>query len=191
MLDRIGDEVARATTIVRFAPNSRFDAHTHGGGEEFFVLDGVFSDESGDFPAGAYVRNPIGTSHKPHTDQGCTILVKLHQFLPEDQDQKHIDTAQASFQPGPAPGVTMLPLHNTEQETVRLARFAPGTQLVKHAPKGGQEIFVVEGELRDEHGVYPAGTWIRNPDGAAHSPSSPQGCLILVKTGHLAAVVGA
>jgi anti-sigma factor ChrR (cupin superfamily) len=51
MLDRIGDEVARATTIVRFAPNSAFDAHTHGGGEEYLVLDGVFSDEAGDYPA--------------------------------------------------------------------------------------------------------------------------------------------
>ena len=52
MLDRIGDEVARATSIVRYAPQSRFSAHTHGGGEEFFVLDGVFQDEHGDFPAG-------------------------------------------------------------------------------------------------------------------------------------------
>ena len=82
MLDRIGDEVARATTIVRFAPRSRFDAHTHGGGEEFLVLDGVFSDETGDFPAGSYVRNPIGSRHRPHTDAGCTIFVKLHQFDP-------------------------------------------------------------------------------------------------------------
>jgi anti-sigma factor ChrR (cupin superfamily) len=81
MLDRIGDEVARATTIVRFAPNSAFDAHTHGGGEEYFVLDGVFSDEAGDYPAGTYVRNPIGTSHRPHIGpEGATILVKLHQF---------------------------------------------------------------------------------------------------------------
>ncbi|MEM6665983.1 MAG: cupin domain-containing protein [Pseudomonadota bacterium] len=78
MLDRIGGEVARATTIVRFQPASRFDAHTHGGGEEYLVLDGVFSDESGDYPAGTYVRNPIGTSHTPHTDAGCTIFVKLH-----------------------------------------------------------------------------------------------------------------
>ena len=53
MLDRIGDEVARATSIVRYAPHSHFSAHTHGGGEEFFVLEGVFQDEHGDFPAGS------------------------------------------------------------------------------------------------------------------------------------------
>src|SRR5215204_5787315 len=50
MLDRIGDEVARATSIVRYAPGSHFSPHTHGGGEEFFVLEGVFQDEHGDFP---------------------------------------------------------------------------------------------------------------------------------------------
>jgi hypothetical protein len=70
MLDRIGEEVARATTIVRFAPNSAFDAHTHGGGEEYLVLDGVFSDEAGDYPVGTYVRNPIGTAHRPHIGPG-------------------------------------------------------------------------------------------------------------------------
>ena len=65
MLDRIGEEVARATSIVRYAPDSYFEEHTHGGGEEFFVLDGVFSDQYGDYPAGTYVRNPIGTKHRP------------------------------------------------------------------------------------------------------------------------------
>ena len=92
MLDRIGDEVARATTIVRFAPNSQFDAHSHGGGEEFLVLEGVFSDEHNDYPAGTYVRNPIGTSHTPHIGpEGATILVKLHQFDEDDTEQFHIN----------------------------------------------------------------------------------------------------
>src|SRR6056297_2598515 len=63
MLDRIGNEVARATTIVRFDPGSAFSAHTHDGGEEYLVLDGTFQDEDGDFPAGSYVRNPPTSSH--------------------------------------------------------------------------------------------------------------------------------
>ena len=58
MLDRIGDEVARATSIVRYAPASHFSPHVHDGGEEFLVLDGVFQDEHGDYPTGSYVRNP-------------------------------------------------------------------------------------------------------------------------------------
>ena len=92
MLDRIGGEVARATTIVRYAPNSHFSAHTHTGGEEFIVLDGVFQDEHGDYPTGTYVRNPPTTSHTPGAAQGCTIFVKLWQFDPADRTPEVIDT---------------------------------------------------------------------------------------------------
>jgi len=187
MLDRIGDEVARATTIVEFAPGSYFDAHTHDGGEEYLVLDGVFSDESGDFPAGHYVRNPIGTAHKPHTKEGAGILVKLHQFAPDDADQKAIDTHSARFQPGVAPGLSVLPLHSHGSENVALVRWAPGTKMNAHQHWGGEEIFVLEGTFQDEHGDYPAGTWLRSPHLSEHTPFSDEGCLIFVKTGHLPA----
>ena len=185
MLDRIGDEVARATTIVRFAPESYFDAHTHGGGEEFFVLEGVFSDETGDYRAGTYVRNPIGTSHKPHTKEGCTILVKLHQFAASDTKQFHIDTTTAEFAPSASEGVSVLPLHSAVNEEVRLVRFAPGARASAHSHKGGEEIYVLEGTLADEHGTYPAGTWLRSPDMSEHIPFSDEGCLLYMKTGHL------
>lgn len=185
MLDRVGDEVARATTIVRFAPGSQFDAHTHGGGEEFFVLEGVFSDETGDFPAGTYVRNPIGTSHTPHTKDGCTILVKLHQFAQDDTAQFAIDTTSAPFRPGMVEGLSVLPLHTAGNENVALVRWAPGTRFNAHQHWGGEEIFVLEGEFADEHGRYPAGSWLRSPHLSQHRPFSDEGCLIYVKTGHL------
>ena len=78
MLDRIGEEVARTTSVVRYAPQSRFSPHTHGGGGEFLVLDGVFQDEHGDFP----IRNPPTSSHTSGSAPGCTIFVKLWQFDP-------------------------------------------------------------------------------------------------------------
>jgi anti-sigma factor ChrR (cupin superfamily) len=185
MLDRVGDEVARATSFVRFAPDSWFDAHTHGGGEEFLVLEGVFSDETGDFPAGSYIRNPIGTSHKPHTKEGCTVFVKLHQFDASDDTPVTIDTNTAEFRPGSGPGLTVLPLHNVESENVALVRWAPGTRFSAHSHWGGEEILVLEGRFQDEHGSYPAGSWIRSPHLSHHSPWSDDGCLIYVKTGHL------
>jgi anti-sigma factor ChrR (cupin superfamily) len=186
MLDRIGDEVARATTIVRFAPNSQFDAHTHGGGEEYLVLEGVFSDEHGDYGPGTYVRNPIGTSHRPHIGpEGATILVKLHQFDGDDTEQKVIDTRNAKFLPGSAPGLAVLPLHSVPGENVALVRWAPGTHFSGHAHWGGEEIFVLEGTFQDEHGDYPAGSWLRSPHMSRHTPWSDEGCLIYVKTGHL------
>lgn len=185
MLDRIGEEVARATTIVRFAPESYFEAHTHGGGEEFLVLDGVFSDESGDYPAGSYVRNPIGTRHKPHTKEGCTILVKLYQFDESDTEQFHINTRSAAFRPGLVEGLNVLPLHSAVNENVALVRWAPATRFTTHRHWGGEEIFVIEGNFGDEHGIYPEGTWIRSPHLSEHTPFSDDGCLIYVKTGHL------
>ena len=185
MLDRIGDEVARATTIVTFAPNSSFPEHTHDGGEEFMVLEGVFSDETGDYPAGTYLRNPIGTKHTPFTKEGATILVKLHQFEKDDQEQLAINTNDGAFVPGPSPGLTVLPLHSYGTTHTALVRWAPGSRHGFHRHCGGEEIFVLDGVFSDELGDYPKGTWLRNPHMSAHEPFSNEGALILVKTGHL------
>lgn len=185
MLERDGEEVARATTIVRYAPGSYFSAHTHGGGEEYFVLEGVFSDENGDFGPGTYVRNPVGSSHTPHSKDGATILVKLRQMDPDDQTQVTIDTTQAEWFPGLVDGLQVLPLHAYGTEQVALVKWAPGTHFQQHRHWGGEEIFVIEGTFADEYGVYPKGTWLRNPSGSIHTPFSEEGCVIYVKTGHL------
>ena len=184
-LDRIGDEVARATSLVKYDPKSYFNPHTHGGGEEFFVLEGTFSDEHGDYPAGTYVRNPIGTSHKPHSEDGCVIFVKLHQFDANDTKQFSINTNETDFLPGAVPGLTVLPLHSFEGESCALVRWAPKTYFNTHRHWGGEEILVLEGVFSDEKGDYPAGTWLRSPHLSAHKPYSETGCLIYVKTGHL------
>ncbi len=104
LLDRIGGEVARATSLVRYTPASAFPAHGHALGEEFFVLDGVFSDEHGDYPAGTYVRNPPGSHHTPRTAPGCIIFVKLRQMKPTEEQRVVIDTTAAAWQPGEASG---------------------------------------------------------------------------------------
>ena len=112
MLERDGDEVARVTSLVRYAPGSRFSAHTHTGGEEFLVLHGTFSDDYGDFPAGTYVRNPVGSRHAPHSEDGTTILVKLWWMHPDDQDFVRIDTRREDlWQAAEFPGVDVMPLH--------------------------------------------------------------------------------
>jgi len=185
MLDRIGDEVARATSVVRYAPGSSFPRHVHGGGEEYFVIDGVFSDETGDHGYGSYVRNPVGTGHAPFTREGATIFVKLWQFEDGDDTPVSVDWTEAEFVPGLVQGLTVLPLHSYRTESVALVRWAPGTVFQDHGHIGGEEIYVIEGTFADEHGVYPAGSWLRSPDGSRHTPYSDEGCLIYVKTGHL------
>lgn len=188
MLDRIGGEVARATSIVRYGAGSRFREHEHSGGEEFLVLDGIFSDESGDYGPGTYVRNPIGTRHSPFSVDGCTIFVKLRQFAAQDTAQFAIDTSRAAFYPGLVPGLSVLPLHSFNAESVALVRWQPQTRFTRHRHWGGEEILVLEGTFQDEHGDYPQGTWIRSPHLSVHQPFSESGCLIYVKTGHLDAV---
>ena len=186
MLERDGEEVARATSLVRYAPGSHFSPHVHGGGEEFLVLEGVFSDEHGDYGPGHYVRNPPGSSHRPRSDGGCTIFVKLRQMLPDDQAFVRIDSNSAPWQPGLVAGLSVLPLYDHPAEQVALVRWAPGTRFTAHQHPGGEEIFVLEGVFEDEQGRYPRGTWLRNPPGSVHEPFSRQGCTIYVKTGHLA-----
>lgn len=187
MLDRIGEEVARATSIVRYAPDSRFSAHTHGGGEEFLVLAGSFHDDSGDFREGAYVRNPIGTSHAPWAGpDGAVLFVKLHQFAAADGARIVIDTRTAAWRDGPVPGMTVLPLHEFGGERVALERWAPATRFAPHRHRGGEEVLVLDGAFEDEHGAYPRGSWLRSPHGSEHAPfTGRDGALLYVKTGHL------
>lgn len=187
MLDRIGDEVARATSIVRYAPGSHFSSHNHDGGEEFLVLEGVFQDEHGDYPTGTYVRNPPGTSHAPGSEQGCTILVKLWQFDPSDRNQFSLDSGTLDF--GSADGrsgIDVAQLHADERETVRLERWHAGSR-VHYEPKGGLEVFVVDGGFEEGGQQFARWSWLRLPDGAPLTATAGgDGCTLWVKEGHLA-----
>lgn len=185
MLEREGAESGRATSVVRYAPDSHFSAHVHDGGEEFVVLDGVFSDERGDFGPGSYVRNPVGSKHRPHSDGGCTILVKLGQMDPDDQSFVRIDTTTGDWQPGHTAGVSVMPLHSYGAERVSLERWQPGARAARHIHPGGEEIFVIAGSFEDEDGTYTKGAWLRNPPGSTHAPSSRGGCVNFLKEGHL------
>ena len=182
-LDRIGGEVAWATSLVRYAKGSVFPAHQHGLGEEFLVLEGVFSDEHGDYPVGTYVRNPPGSSHRPSTAEGCVILVKLRQMRPDEQQRVVVQSAVAKLDGNGA----RLSLHESPTEAVALERLAPGMRLDGTRCPGGEEILVLSGTLADEHGAYPAGTWIRNPHGHVRTLRSEFGATYWVKRGHLGA----
>jgi anti-sigma factor ChrR (cupin superfamily) len=188
MLDRVGGEVARATSVVRYAPGSRFDRHVHGGGEEILVLEGTFSDELGDHPAGTYLRNPPGSSHAPLSQDGCLLFVKLWQFGPDDDEAVCIDTRQTAWRPGLVPGLSVMPLHEHNGVSTALVRWAPKTRFNTHRHPGGEEIFVLDGVFRDEHGSYPRHSWLRSPRWSQHTPfTGDEGALIYVKVGHLGA----
>jgi len=187
MLDRIGGEVARATSIVRYAPRSQFSRHTHGGGEEFLVLEGVFQDEHGDYSAGTYVRNPPGTAHTPRSDRGCTIFVKLWQFDPADRSSLSLDTGELAYYADPArPGVELAELFRDKNEVVTLERWRAGAEVPLPSP-AGLELLVLEGGFTDEGERFDYQSWLRLPSGAsARASAGPTGCRVWAKRGHLA-----
>ncbi len=184
MLERMGGEVAKATSIVRYLPGAQFDAHTHLLGEEILVLEGVLSDAYGDYPAGTYLMNPPGSSHAPRSDAGCVLFVKLRHLGADQQQREVVDTRTAEWLQGMVPGLTVMPLMRQGLGST-LVRWAPQTYFNPHRHFGGEEIFVVDGVFEDEHGRYPSGTWIRSPHMSMHQPFSKEGCTIFVKTGHL------
>ncbi len=186
MLDRIGDEVARATSIVRYDEKSHFSAHSHGGGEEFLVIDGVFQDEHGDYPVGTYVRNPIGTSHTPASEDGCQIFVKLWQFGSTEKDILRVDTQSLSLTAHPsAEGVAHAVLFQDSNETVEIQQWDPGSHVLV-GDAGGAELFVVDGGFVHENKTFEKHDWLRVPKNKSVTlDTGNSGARIWMKTGHL------
>lgn len=183
-LARADEESGHATSLVRYDAGSRFSAHEHPGGEEILVLDGIFSDETGDYGPGSYLRNPPGTRHAPFSRDGCTLFVKLHQFAAGDTETVRINTQQTPWLAGHG-GLQVMPLHNYEGEHTALVRWPAGEVFKPHRHWGGEEILVLHGTFCDEHGRYPTHCWLRSPHLSQHHPFVDEETIILVKTGHL------
>ena len=183
-LAREDAERGHATSVVRYDPGASFAEHGHPLGEEILVLEGTFSDQTGDYQAGTYFRNPEGFRHAPFSEAGCVLLVKLHQFQSGDDKHVVIDTRATPWLPGHG-GLKVMPLHEFAGEHVALVHWPEHERFQRHTHVGGEEIYVVSGEFIDEHGRYPAGTWIRSPHMSVHSPWVEQETVLWVKTGHL------
>jgi len=187
-LYRRGGELGPVTSLVRYAPGGSFREHAHPEGEEILVLEGVFSDEHGDYPAGTFLMNPHGSRHSPGSVSGCTLFVRLRQYPGNDRPRLVEDTRDpSSWRPGLVAGLRVRPLYSQGgyPENVALVRWEPGTRVQSHTHWGGEEILVLEGEFADEHGRYPEGTWLRSPHMSRHTPFSETGCLIYVRVGGL------
>jgi len=184
MLFRIGGEKARATSIVRYAPDSHFPAHGHPGGEEILVLDGVFQDESGDYPAGSYIRNPPGTAHTPGSVPGCVIFVKLWQFRKDDRETVALapDARPAASWPGVASSSL---LFDNGHEEVRIEHWRAGADIEIANPRG-LELLVLGGEFSDGTEIFHRLSWLRLPPGAhLAARTGADGARVWLKAGAL------
>jgi anti-sigma factor ChrR (cupin superfamily) len=177
-------ERGHATSIVKYDPGASFKGHNHPKGEEILVLDGTFSDETGDYKAGTYFRNPKGFIHAPFSKEGCIILVKLHQMSPDDTARLAIETDKAKWKTIDR-GVRVLILHKFGTERVVMMDLPKGTSGPQHAHPGGEEIYIIKGRFHDEFGNYGPGTWLRLPPDSEHCPVIDEDSLLWVKSGHL------
>lgn len=182
-----GEKTTRATSLVAYQAGSHFAAHIHPKGEEILVLSGVFSDESGHYPAGSYLRNPPGSAHAPFSDPGCMIFVKLQQFSPQD-------TTQLAWQLRP-PGATLPSELMTRQvlferpgERVELIQFAQATSLPADLGLQGFELLVLKGELSESRACYPVGTWLRCAPAQGSRLRAEAGTEVYLKSGHLGGI---
>lgn len=180
-------EAGRVTSVVRYDANSSFSSHPHPDGEEILVLDGVFSDEHGDYPAGSYLLNPEGFSHAPFSEMGCVLFVKLRQYPGLSRRQIKIDSRSADWRATDHPGVSEISLYEEDgyPERMKLIRAAAGASGIALDHPGGTELFVLDGAFSDASGHYVAGSWLRVPAGAAVTLRSETGGTVYIKSGHL------
>jgi anti-sigma factor ChrR (cupin superfamily) len=183
-LSRDKQESGEATSVVKYNPGAKFNKHIHKNGEEILVLEGTFSDESGDYKKGTYLRNPHNSSHSPYSKDGCILFVKLAQFQKDDDKQLVIDTQKESWLDGIG-GLKVMPLHCHIHEHTALVKWPKNEQFHTHNHFGGEEIFVIMGTFQDQFGIYPQGSWIRSPHNSQHKPFVEEDTIIWVKTGHL------
>jgi len=176
-------ESGQVTSVVRYDENSSFPEHDHPGGEEILVLDGVFSDQQGDWPAGTFLLNPEGFRHAPFSRQGCILFVKLRQYPGRDRHHVATDTHTVSWQDSEIPGLAHKPLYSQRgyADTVELQKWEAGVDPGVIAYPAGAEMFVIDGSFADEQGRYTKGYWLRFPAGATHRPQTSAGCTIYIK----------
>jgi anti-sigma factor ChrR (cupin superfamily) len=185
-LHRVGpQESGQVTSIVRYDARSKFPAHEHPDGEEILVLEGIFTDDRGDWPAGTYLLNPEGYRHAPSSREGCVLFVKLRQFPGLDRDQVAIDTNASDWQQSETAGIETKPLYSQAgySDSMALERWSAGTAPGLREYPDGAEIYLLDGAFSDETGSHAKGSWLRFPVGGAHTPRSPAGCTLYIKRG--------
>ena len=185
-LYRVGGEHGPVTSLVRYAPGGAFRPHAHPEGEEILVLDGVFADEHGDYPAGTYLLNPDGSRHAPRSDGGCLLFVRLRQYPGAERPRIVLDTTAGPWAPGPTPGIAApAPVRPSRPSRTGAAGTLGAGRGASAAHPDGEELFILAGTVRDEEGVAGPGGWLRYPPGDSGALRSATGCRLYVRVGGL------
>ena len=71
-----GGAAGPSVAVLKYEPGSAVPRHRHVGLETIVILDGVQSDESGDYAAGTVVLNEVGSEHSVWSKDGCVVLIQ-------------------------------------------------------------------------------------------------------------------
>ena len=179
-LERAGAESGWTTSIVKYDPLSKFHQHSHPNGEELFILDGVFSDENGDYPKGTYIRNPDPSPHSPFSKEGCILLVRLCQM-------NHNQLQKVIIKPNSRPwilserGYHFKLLYQDSYETVEIQKHIAYTPFLIDSG----DMVILQGNISMDGQILPPFSWARSPNSKEFQATSPTDAVILVKKGHL------
>ncbi len=178
-------ESGQVTSLVRYDAGAKFPSHDHPEGEEILVLEGVFSDERGDWPAGSYLLSPEGFRHAPFSEEGCVLLVKLRQFPGHDRDRVAVNSRDEAWRSSVRRNVQWKKLYAQEPYTdfMRLETWDMPSDMGQINFPRGAELFVISGNFADEQGEYPQYTWLRIPAGGSLTPTSNDYCELYIKEG--------
>lgn len=185
MLERIGQERARATSLVEYPQGANFPSHDHPLGEEILVLSGIFTEnDQQHYAQGWYLRNPHQSQHQPSSATGCIIFVKLMQMQATEQTPVRINTHDASLWVNTRYGLR-LDLYQDPYENTYLFKPRLAHPFSLSDPQG-VELLIVQGALHTHKTVFTQGTWLRlAAHDQLHFTQSDPDTILYLKRGHL------
>jgi len=164
------------------------ESMTHDGVKllEVLVVRGRVRLNGEDLGPTSYARLAPGVSATFTSTEASMVYLNERTPTEPEKDSYALRGDSLDWRQGMVPGLKVTSLHQGLTKHTALVRWAPETRFNPHTHVGGEEILVLEGVFRDEHGSYPAGTWIRSPHMSNHRPfTGAEGATILVKVGHL------
>ena len=176
---------ARETAILRLEPGAVLAPEVVQCRVDLFVLEGTLEVGGEARSARYFARFAPGREIGLRSAGGAAVMIKKRAGAGGADIE--IDTAdRANWAAWGGRGSEKAQIYDPGElaEASWVGFMLPDLTIPEHAHSGGEEIFILEGELRDERGLYGPGTWVRFPVGVTHTPTSlSQGCLMLVREG--------
>jgi hypothetical protein len=167
--------------FVGLAPGERV-ALAAGARHELLVLKGALADAGGRVLDNGDFAILAGGAELRAGAEGAQVLA-YRDGTGAAFDELVVARDERPWREGRTPGMLGASLCN-KGHALNLLMWQPGAPTRRHAHPGGEEIFVLRGELCEET-RRPAGSWMRLHPGAWHAPFVETPTLLLVRSGHL------